>query len=119
MLIPSRNEYRFSWVHPTPETKNEDGKPHDEAGPTGIAIPPGEWEGRIQDSKRWSEVFSIDSFSHLYQLFWGWEASNRQNKKYRTDWWGWIMATTQDFREYITQNQQAFYRLAYSYTEKQ
>ena len=49
--------------------------------------------------------------------FLGWEPSNRQNKKYRTDWWGWIMATTQDFREYITQNQQAFYRLAYSYTK--
>lgn len=27
------------------------------------------------------------------------------------------MATTQAFREYITQNQQAFYRLAYSYTK--
>lgn len=27
------------------------------------------------------------------------------------------MAKTQDFQEYITQNQQAFYRLAYSYTK--
>ncbi len=27
------------------------------------------------------------------------------------------MTTTQEFRDYITQNQQAFYRLAYSYTK--
>ena len=84
--------------------------------PQELPLPPGNGRGEYRIQKVVGGFLHRQLFTFV-STFLGWEASNRQNKKYRTDWWGWIMATTQDFREYITQNQQAFYRLAYSYTK--
>ena len=107
MLIPSRNEYRFSWVHPTPETKKKMESLMMKRDPQELPLPPGNGRGEYRIQKVVGGFLHRQLFTFV-STFLGWEASNRQNKKYRTDWWGWIMATTQDFREYITQNQQAF-----------